>query len=61
MATKPPLGSGRRFSALAGELAKRPGVRNPRALAASIGRKTYGKSKMEELSEKGRRDKERGE
>lgn len=52
--SKPPLGSGRRFSALANELAKKPGVRDPKALAATIGRKKYGADRMADLSKKGR-------
>lgn len=52
---KPPLGSGQRFAALKSELATEPGVRNPGALAASIGRKKYGGEKMAELSAAGRR------
>ena len=51
---KPPLGSGKRFSALTQELASR-GARNPKALAAYIGRKKYGKKKMASLSAKGKK------
>ena len=54
MAKKPPLGSGQRFSALTQQLAAKPGVTNPAALAASIGRKKFGKKKMGALSAKGR-------
>lgn len=50
MAKKPKLGSGKRFSNLTKALAKRPGVTNPAALAASIGRKKYGKKKFQKLS-----------
>lgn len=46
---KPPLGSGSRFKALEAELADKPGVRNPAALAASIGRKKYGAKKFNSL------------
>lgn len=49
------LGSGKRFRTLQLELAKRPGVRNPRALAAWIGDRKYGKRKMALLSARGRR------
>ena len=45
------LGGGGRFAALEGKLAARPGVRNPAALAASIGRKKYGKKKFQSLGE----------
>lgn len=51
---KPKLGSGQRFAALKSELAKKPGIENPAALAASIGRKKYGAKKMEKLSAGGR-------
>lgn len=54
MTKKPPLGSGARFAALKGKLAKQ-GVRDPAALAASIGRKKYGKKKFQSLAAKGRR------
>lgn len=51
---KPPLGSGDRFAALAAKLGNRPGVTNPAALAASIGRKKYGGPEMAMLAAKGR-------
>jgi hypothetical protein len=51
---KPKLGSGKRFKSLKGKLSRK-GVRNPGALAASIGRKKYGKKKMAKMSAKGRR------
>lgn len=50
-------GEGGRFEKLAHELAERPGVRDPKALAASIGRKKYGAPQMAKWSAKGRRDK----
>jgi hypothetical protein len=53
--TKPRLGSGARFSRLSAELAKRPGVTNPRALAAAIGRRKYGSHKMAQMSARGRK------
>jgi hypothetical protein len=52
---KPKLGSGQRFSALTEQLASRPGVTNPKALAAYIGRKKYGAKKMAKLSAGGRK------
>jgi hypothetical protein len=52
---QPKLGSGARFSKLAGALAGKPGVRNPAALAASIGRKKYGEAKMSKLSSASRK------
>lgn len=51
-AKKPPLGSGKRFAELKGELAKRPGVKDPGALAAYIGRKKFGAKKFNALSHK---------
>jgi hypothetical protein len=51
---KPPLGSGQRFSALTRELAAEPGVNNPKAVAASIGRKKYGRAKMAKLAAGGK-------
>ena len=48
------LGGGGRFAALEGKLAKRPGVTNPGALAAYIGRKKYGKSKFQKLAAGGK-------
>lgn len=44
------LGGGGRFAKLEGELARNPKIRNPQALAASIGRKKYGKKKFQSLS-----------
>jgi len=52
---KPRLGSGERFAALKAELAGKPGIRNPGAVAASIGRKKYGKAKMVRMAAAGRR------
>ncbi|MEM4167996.1 MAG: hypothetical protein QXW98_06100 [Candidatus Caldarchaeum sp.] len=48
-----PLGSGQRFKALVEKL-KRNGVKNPKALAAWIGRKKYGKRRFQQLAAKGR-------
>jgi hypothetical protein len=53
--SKAPLGEGGRFVALKSTLAGRPGVTNPGALAASIGRKKYGKAKMQSMAAAGRR------
>lgn len=50
------LGSGKRFKALSRSLAKK-GARNPDALAASIGRKKFGKKKMAKMAAAGRRRK----
>ena len=54
MKNKPKLGSGTRFKQLTNKLAKR-GVKNPKALAAYIGRKKYGKTKFQQLASKGKR------
>lgn len=53
MATKPPLGSGGRFDALTQQLASK-GAKNPKGLAAYIGRKKFGKKKMGQLAAKGK-------
>lgn len=50
-----PLGSGKRFQSLEGQLAKRPGIRDPAALAATIGRNKYGQKRLQNLSIRGRR------
>ena len=51
---QPKLGSGARFKNLTGKL-KKQGAKNPKALAAWIGSKKYGKTKMKKLSNKGRK------
>jgi hypothetical protein len=53
MEKKPPLGSGERFKNLADKLQKQ-GAKDPKALAAYIGRKKYGKKKFQELAAKGK-------
>jgi len=53
---KPKLGTGKRFKALTSKLSKK-GAKNPKALAAWIGRKKYGKKKMAKMSAKGRKRK----
>jgi len=52
------LGGGGRYEKLIGQLEKK-GVREPRALAAYIGRKKLGKAKFQSLATKGRRRAER--
>lgn len=52
---KAKLGSGKRFASLKSKLAKEPGVTNPGALAASIGRKKYGGAKMAKLAARGKK------
>ena len=49
---KPPLGSGERFRSLSAKLKGK--VRDPRAAAASIGRKKYGKEKFQKMAAKGK-------
>lgn len=51
---KPKLGTGQRFKQLAGQLAKK-GVKDPKALAAYIGRKKYGKKRFQQLAARGRK------
>ncbi len=48
------LGGGGRFEKLKKQLAGQVGVANPGGLAASIGRKKYGKKKMAQMSAAGR-------
>lgn len=50
---KAKLGSGGRFKALVGKLAGK--VANPAAVAASIGRKKYGKAKFQAMAAKGKK------
>ena len=47
-------GGGGRFQKLKGELAKQ-GVKDPGALAASIGRKKYGNKKFQAMAAKGKK------
>jgi hypothetical protein len=47
--TQAKLGSGARFKALTGKL-EHKGVRDPKALAASIGRKKLGKNRFQHLA-----------
>ena len=50
----PKLGSGKRFKRLTKKL-KKKGAKKPKALAAWIGRKKFGKKKFQKLSAKGRK------
>lgn len=50
----PKLGTGKRFAAVAASAAK-SGARNPKAVAAAVGRRKYGKAKMAALAAAGRR------
>lgn len=56
MAQKAKLGSGERFKKLTTKLRKK-GAKDPKALAAHIGRKKYGAPKMKKLAAAGRRKK----
>lgn len=58
MAKKPKLGSGARFKALKKEIAAKGGARDPGAVAATIGRKKYGKKKMAKMAAAGRKRKD---
>ena len=51
---KPKLGSGKRFKQLTSKL-KKKGAKDPKALAAYIGRKKYGNKKMSTMASKGRK------
>ena len=48
------LGGGGRFAKLEKELSKK-GVQDPAALAASIGRKKYGKEKFQQMATAGKK------
>ena len=52
-----PLGTGERFAAVEKAIAKRGKVRNPAAVAATIGRKKYGAKKMGQMAAAGRKRK----
>lgn len=54
--SKARLGTGKRFKALTRKLTGK-GVRDPKALAASIGRKKLGKARFQALAAKGRKRK----
>jgi len=54
---KAKLGSGVRFQQLKKKLASKPGIYDPAGLAASIGRKKFGKSKFQSLASRGRKRK----
>ena len=46
------------FAKLKGQLARKPGVKNPAAVAAAIGRKKYGKEKFQKMAAAGKHHKE---
>jgi len=43
------------FAKLKGQLARKPGVKNPAAVAAAIGRKKYGKEKFQKMAAAGKK------
>jgi hypothetical protein len=47
-------GGGGRFAKMKAMLGKKPGIKDPGALAASIGRKKYGANRMAKFSAGGR-------
>lgn len=51
---KSKLGTGARFKALTKKLTRK-GIRNPKALAAFIGRKKFGKARFQKMAAKGRK------
>ena len=53
-AKKAPLGSGKRFAAVAAA-AKKGGARDPKAVAAAVGMKKYGKERMMKMAQAGRK------
>lgn len=54
MAMDAKLGSGARFAKLKGKLAQNPKIEDPGAVAASIGRKKYGKERFQKLASQGK-------
>lgn len=55
MSHKPKLGTGARFASLEKQIAKNPGVTNPGAVAAAIGREKYGKARFQKLAARGKK------
>lgn len=51
---RPMLGTGERFDTLRSKLSGKPGIYNPAGLAASIGRRKYGKTRFSKLASKGK-------
>jgi hypothetical protein len=47
---KPPLGTGARFKNVVDSLSHRPGVNDPKRLAAFIGQQKYGAAKMSRMA-----------
>ncbi len=55
MAKSMKLGGGGRFQALKSKIASRGGASDPGAVAASIGRKKYGKARFQKMGAAGKR------
>lgn len=53
--SKAPVGQGGRFAAMKARLAGKPGVKDPGAVAATIGRKKYGAKQMAMMARLGRK------
>lgn len=53
--TPPPVGQGGRFKALEEAISKRKGIKNPGAVAATIGRKKYGKKRFQAMAVTGKK------
>ena len=49
-----PVGQGGRFAAMQQKLSSKPGIKDPKAVAAAIGRRKFGKSKFQSLAAKGK-------
>lgn len=47
-------GGGGSFAKLKGELAKKPGIKNPGAIAAKVGREKYGNEQMAKMAARGK-------
>ena len=56
-ASKAKLGSGGRFKALTRKIGHKSGVRDPKAVAAAIGRSKYGAAKMAHMAAAGKKHK----
>jgi hypothetical protein len=55
MPKQPKLGSGKRFEKLEKSIAAKGDVEDPKAVAAAIGMKKYGKEKMEKMAQAGKK------
>jgi hypothetical protein len=55
MSKLPRLGSGKRFDKLEKSIATKGDVKDPAAVAAAIGRKKYGNTKMQKLATAGKK------